>query len=132
MRIFLMSAVLGAVALAGAAQAQSYRAENRVVVTPSGGGSFSVPSSGKYGARGAWCAAASFAQDVQGASGTTRIYVQQPKASNSGPVIFGTTPGGTTPVAVLGTTAALRTAGSNLSIDHAMQFCQDVRLRNGR
>ena len=132
MRNVLLGAILGAVALSGAAQAQSYKADNRVVVTPAGNGSFSVPSSSKYGARGAWCAAASYAQDVLGASGTKRIYVQVAKQTNSGPVVFGLTPGGATPVAVLGTTAALRTAGSNLSIDHAMQFCQDGRLRNGR
>lgn len=132
MRHFVTAVVLGATVLAGAAQAQTYRADNRVTVTGLGNATFSVPSAGKFGARGAWCAAAEYALEVLGASGTNRLYVQQPKTTNSGPVVFGLTPGGTTPVGVQGTTSALRTAGSNLSIDHAFQFCQDGRLRNGR
>lgn len=132
MRHFVIAVTLGATVLAGAAHAQAYRAENRVTVTGLGNATFSVPSSGKFGARGAWCAAADYAREVLGASGTNRLYVQKPKATNSGPVVFGLTPGGTTPVGVQGTTAALRTAGSNLSIDHAYQFCHDRRLSNGR
>lgn len=117
------------VALADLASAQSFRAENRVVVTPAGAGSFSVPSGGKYGARGAWCAAADYAMDVLGQRGTARVYVQQPKTTNSGAVIFGLDPAGAAPTAVSSTSAALRVAGSNLSIDHAFQFCSDARLR---
>ncbi len=132
MKRIISAIILGATVMASAANAQSYRADNRVTVTGLGNSTFSVPSAGKFGARGAWCAAAEYAQNVLGAAGTNRLYVQQPKTTNSGPVVFGLTPGGTTPVPVLGTTAALRTAGSNLSVDHAYQFCQDGRLRNGR
>ena len=132
MKKIIAALVIGLTATAGAADANTYRADNRVVVTETGAGTFSLPSTGKYGARGAWCAAAEYATDVLGASGTTRLYVLEPAVTNSGPVGFGLDPRGTTPVAVLGTTAALRTAGSNLSIDHAQQFCQDRRLRSGR
>lgn len=116
----------------GVAGAQTYTAENHLKVQPVAGGGFSVPSSGRFGARGAWCAAADYAMDVLGKSGTTRIYVQQPIASRSGPVVFGLDPAGAAPMPVTGTTSALRVAGSNLSIDHAIQFCWDARLTNNR
>lgn len=132
MRKVFVGALLGAAVLAGAAQAQYYGKGGGVTVTPTSNGSFSVPTTGKFGARSTWCAAATHAQDVQGAKGTDRVYVQQPQTSNSGPVVFGTDPGGATPVGVLGTSAALRTAGSNLSINHALQFCYDGQLINNR
>ncbi|MFK7835496.1 MAG: hypothetical protein AB8B60_04690 [Sulfitobacter sp.] len=132
MRLF-STALIAALALgAASASAQTFRAENRVVVTGQGNGLFSVPSSSKFGARGAWCAAADYAMDVLGAPGTTRLYVRSPKTSNSGPVVFATSPGDTSPVGVLSTSAALRTAGANLSVDHAFQFCYDARLINRR
>ncbi|MEW9921775.1 hypothetical protein AB2B41_19380 [Marimonas sp. MJW-29] len=110
--------------------AQSFRAENDVLVTDLGGGLFSAETRTRYGARGAWCAAADYAIDVLRAPGTARIYVREPKASNSAPVVFSLSPGTTSPVGVSSTSAALRTAGANLSVDHAFQFCYDARLKN--
>ncbi|MFC6638176.1 hypothetical protein GV827_13975 [Sulfitobacter sp. JBTF-M27] len=110
--------------------AQTFKAENRVIVTPQSNGLFSVSAGNYWGARGAWCAAADYAMDVLGASGTTRLYVQVPTTTPSGPVTFGLTPGNTTPVGVVSVSASLRTAGSNLSIDHAFQFCYDARLQS--
>ena len=132
MRPVILSLAAALIAAASTATAQSYRAENRVSVAPQSGGLFSVPAATRYGARGAWCAAADYASAVLGASGTSRLYVRSPQTSNSGPVVFGLTPGNTTPVGVQGTTAALRTAGSNLSVDHAIQFCADARLISSR
>ena len=132
MRHITLSLVAALIAVASTATAQSYRAENRVTVTAQSGGLFSVPAATRFGARGAWCAAADYAENVLGASGTSRLYVRIPQTTNSGPVVFGLTPGNTTPVGVQGTTAALRTAGSNLSVDHAIQFCADSRLISSR
>jgi hypothetical protein len=119
------------VLLSSVAQAQSFAAKSQVSVQPLAGGSFSTSASGKFGARGAWCAAADYALSVLGKSGTTRIYVQQPASTRSGPVVFGLDPAGASPASVFSTSAALRTPGSNLSIDHAIQFCADARLSNG-
>ena len=133
MRFFLPFVAGAALMLSSVtAGAQAYRADNRLVVTPVGGGSFSVPLGSRFGARGTWCAAADYAARVLGAAGTTRIYVQQPLARPGKTVVFGTDPGGASPQQVLGVTSALRTAGSNLSVDHAIQFCADTRLIRNR
>ncbi len=131
MRLISTLACIAAIA-AAPVSAQAFRADNRVIVTPQSDGLFSVPSSGRFGARGAWCAAADYALDVLNSPDKTRLYVRVPKATNSGPVVFGTTPGSTTPTAVSGTTAALSVAGSNLSVGHAYQFCHDALLINSR
>lgn len=123
---------LSVAAFAGSASAQVFQAENRVLVTPAGGNSFAIPSGGHFGARGVWCAAADYARDVLGQPGTARLYVQQPKTTPSGVVVFGLDPAGAQPAAVSSTSAALRAAGSNLSIDHAVQFCVDARIYNRR
>lgn len=125
-------ALIAAVASVGATStsAQTFRAENRVIVTPQANGLFSVSAGNYWGARGAWCAAADYAMDVLGASGTTRLYVRVPTTTPSGAVTFGLTPGDTTPIGVVSVSASLRTAGSNLSVDHAFQFCYDARLQN--
>ena len=125
-------ALIAAVASVGATSisAQTFRAENRVIVTPQASGLFSVSAGNYWGARGAWCAAADYAMDVLGASGTTRLYVRVPTTTPSGAVTFGLTPGDTTPIGVVSVSASLRTAGSNLSVDHAFQFCYDARLQN--
>lgn len=116
--------------LATVANAQTFRAENRVNVTPQSGGLFAVDTASRYGARGAWCAGADYAIDVLGANGSERLTVRSAQSTNSGPVTFGLGAGNTTPVGVTGTSAALRTAGSNLSVNHAFQFCHDARLIN--
>lgn len=128
MRYF--SIVLAAVAglSATVAPAQTYRAENDVIVTPQEGGLFAAETGKRFGANGAWCAAADYAMDELGAGATTRIYVRVAKTSPSAPVIFGLTPGDANPVGVSSTSAALRTVGANLSVGHAFQFCHDARI----
>ena len=120
------------VAMAGTVSAQAFTADNNVIVQPAGANSFAVASGNRYGARGAWCAAADYAQDVLKQRGTARIYVQQPKTRPSGTVVFGLDPAGAAPAAVSSTEAALRVPGANLSIDHAKQFCVDARLFRGQ
>ncbi len=114
----------------GIAHAEPFRAESRVYVTPRGDGTFSIPASTPYGSVGAWCAAADYAIDVLRVAGTTRLYVLQPQTLPSSDVIFGTSPRGVTPISTLTPSGGLRTPGANLSVDHAYQFCHDVRLRD--
>lgn len=112
--------------------ADTFRADNRVVVTGQGNGLFSVPTASDFGARGAWCAAADYAIDVLKVSDRTRLYVRVPKSSNSGPVVFGISPGSTSPTSVSGISSALSTPGANLSVNHAYQYCHDALLINSR
>ena len=118
-----MRTLLGAAALstafAAAASAQSYRSVNNVAVTPVADGGFQVSTGNGYGARGMWCAAADYAQNSLGVSGTTRVYIVGPRVSARSPVTFSTAPGNTAPVRVFSIGASLRQAGSNLSVDHA-------------
>ena len=111
--------------------AQTFRAENRVNVTPVQGG-FSVANGGDMGARGMWCAAADYARTVLHARGNQRIYVAQDRVLRQrGPVRFTLNSAGLTPkrVSILG--SSIRKAGANLSVDHAYTFCADHRLIRG-
>lgn len=128
MRLFSIALMTTLIATSDPVSAQAFRAENRVVVTGKADGLFTIPSGNRYGARGAWCAAADYAIEVLGAKGTSRLYVRTARSATSGPVTFGLTPGDTTPVAVTSTGTALQVPGSNLSVDHAFQFCHDARL----
>jgi hypothetical protein len=114
------------------AVAQTFRAENRVDVTPALNNAFQISSGGDYGARGMWCAASDYAQDVLGASGTSRIYITEPRTSTSGPVKFSLDANGTQGKSVSIVGASLRQLGANLSVDHAYQFCYDARITNSR
>jgi len=114
--------------------AQSFRAENRVIVNSLGGTDFEVIEGGEFGARSIWCAASDYAQDVLGASGTQRLYVTGARAAartlpGRKGVVFSTEApeGGGSSVLVL--SSSIRTVGSNLSVDHSYQFCRDRRLR---
>jgi hypothetical protein len=130
-RSIVLSAALAAL-IVTPASAQTFRAENRVTVTPLAGSDFQISSGGDYGARGMWCAASDYAKDVLGVSGTTRLYITGPRTSTSGPVTFGL--GSDRPVnstfVIVG--ATLRQEGANLSVDHAYQFCYDARITNSR
>lgn len=121
--------------LAAPAVAQSFRAENRVVVNPLPGGEFEVIESHGFGARGLWCAAADYAREVLGAAGTSRVYVRQargPSVTKPGRkgVIFTLDPSGLQASRVFITGGSLRIVGANLSVDHAYIFCADSKLQN--
>ena len=130
-RISFIAATLAAMA-ATPVFAQTFRAENRVNVTPAAGTAFQITSGGGYGARGTWCAASDYAQDVLGATGTTRMYVTGPRTSTSDPVTFDLDASAITPQSVLIVGSSLRQAGANLTVDHAYQFCYDARITNSR
>ena len=114
------------------AVAQTFRAENRVDVMPALNNAFQITSGGDYGARGMWCAASDYAQDVLGASGTSRIYITESRTSTSDPVTFSLDANGTQGKSVSIVGASLRQLGANLSVDHAYQFCYDARITNSR
>ncbi len=124
--------LIAALFVAAPVSAQSFFAENRVVVNGTAGG-FEVSGGGGYGARGMWCAAADFARDVLGAAGVDRIYIAQGRTPGFGqraPVRFTLDPTGLLPKPVFVVSASLRQAGSNLSVDHAYQFCADAKVIN--
>lgn len=114
---------------ATAATAQDFRAENRVTVTPVEGG-FQIADGAGFGARGMWCAAADYANDVLNARSNARIYVVGPRLSFDAPVTFSLDPAGNDPKQVMILSQSLRVAGANLSLAHAQSFCADVRLIN--
>ncbi|MEP1520821.1 hypothetical protein [Ascidiaceihabitans sp.] len=128
----VLSALVATAILTVPAQAQTFRAENRVVVTPAQGNSFSISNGEGQGARGMWCAASDYAQDVLGARGSERLVVDQPRTSKRGPVVFALKgrDGGSGSVLIVG--SSLRSAGSSLSVNHAYQFCHDARITNSR
>ena len=129
MKSLISFALVGAFA-ALPAEAQSFRAENRVAVVPAPGG-FDVQGDAGFGARGMWCAAADYARDVLGAGGFDRIYIAEGRAPGLGqraPVRFTMDPTGLRPSNVLIVGASLRTAGANLSVDHAQGFCADAKV----
>ena len=124
------TAALMLAVMAGGAQAQDFRAENRVTVRP-GTGEFSVLGDGGFGARGIWCAAADFARDRLGARGVDRLYVKQPRSRGVGEassVVFTLQPGDLQPQQVLILGFSVKTAGASLSVGHAYSFCADTRL----
>lgn len=123
-----------AIGVAVPASAQSFTAENRLTVNAVPGG-FEVIEGGSFGARDVWCAASDYAQDVLGTSGTTRLYVLTPRGpAQTQPgrtgVTFTTDASAVTPAQTLVVSTALRTPGSNLSVDHSYQFCYDRRITN--
>ena len=118
--------------LALPATAQTFRAENRVYVTPAPGG-FEVSNGGGYGARGMWCAAADYANDVAGAAGTDRRYIARGRTPGIGqqvPVLFSLDQSSLRPSAVFIVGVSLRQDGSTLSVDHAHSFCADAKVIN--
>ena len=131
-RSVLTLAAAALVATGSIASAQSFRAENRVTVTPQSGDTFLVSAGGRFGARGAWCAAADYAQSRLGADGTARLFVRE-AAKRPGPTVaFGVGAGDTNPIPVLSVASAIRSPGSNLSVDHAYRFCHDRLLIRNR
>ncbi len=77
MRSFIFASICAAFPVAGAAQ--GFEAENELIVFPLTASSFEVIEANGEGARGIWCAAASYAQDRVGAAGGQRMYVKTPR-----------------------------------------------------
>lgn len=123
-----MALLTAAALLATPLAAQSFRAENRVIVTPTSTG-FTVPDGAGHGDRGIWCAAADYASRVLGARGTQRVYVAEDRTSRQ-PAAFTLDSAGLTPRRVFIVGGSARRAGSSLTVDHAMLFCADARIIN--
>ena len=132
MRKLYVGAV-AAVLLAGAASAQTFKAENGVLVNPIANG-FSVTGDAGLGARGIWCAAADYARRHVGARSAQRLYIAEGRTAGLGqrsPVQFTLSSEGLTPSSVFVLGASLSKAGANLSVGHAYSFCADGKLARG-
>lgn len=113
--------------LAAGASAQSYRAENFLTVNPVSQSRFEVIEARGEGARGMFCAAASYAERRLGVKGG-RVYVLSPSgasqtvAGRKG-VVFTVNANDVQPVS--GVSVSVRQAGYGLPVFHARQFCKD-------
>ena len=131
-RIFLTAAL--AALLPVLANAQSYRAINKLTVVPLGGSNFEVIEQRGEGARGILCAAAEYAERRLGATG--RVYIREgrgPSRTVQGRkgVVFTTNaaslPQGPSQSVIVSTSRV----GAGLPIAHAIQFCRDNIGRDG-
>jgi len=131
MRIAFVATLLSCLPMMAAAQ--SYTAFNKLKVVPLGQSRFEVIEARGEGARGMWCAAASFALDRLGAARNTRMYVHTPRGrSVSGAGRIGVT--FTLNVNQLSAqptraySVSVRQAGQGLPLHHAYQFCKDYQI----
>lgn len=132
MRVSLIPIALAAI-IGGAAAAQAFEAQNRLLVVPLGSRDFEVIEARGEGARGIWCAAADYAKRALGRPGGSRVYVKTPRGpSVSGAgrigVVFTTDPARLTVAPNKGYSVTVRTAGRGLPLDHAYQFCVDYLI----
>ena len=105
-----------------AAASADFLAENRLVVVPGPGGTFSVPFRGESGASAFWCAAGDYVIRELNLPRGTRIYrtSEPPRRSGEG-IAFSLSPAGaasSTGLATFGTR-------SSLSASHARFLCDD-------
>ena len=126
MRLFCFAVICAAFPVAGAAQ--GFEAENDLIVFPLGASSFEVIEANGEGARGIWCAAASYAQERLGVAGGKRMYVKTPR----GPSV--SVPGRTGVVFTLNASdlasppfksysVSVRKQSLNLGVGQAHEFC---------
>lgn len=116
---------------AGPAVAQTFKAENGVLVDPVANG-FAVSGDAGIGAPGVWCGAADYARKHEGVRGNQRLYVAEGRKAGRGqPVVFTLDPAGLTPSTATILGSSLSRAGANLSVGHAYSFCADSRLSSG-
>ena len=128
MRRFLVLLISCVLPLEAAAQA--YRAENWLLVVPLNTFDFEVIEDRGVGARGIWCAAGEFAQNVLALPAEERLYIKTPRGpSVSGVgrrgVVFTTDASRAEGDAGQSYSVTVRRAGENLPSHHARQFCRD-------
>jgi hypothetical protein len=126
MRAYILATILAAVVPA-IADAQTYRAVNRLTVVPLSGSSFEVIEAYGEGPSGMWCAAADYAKRRLGTRG--RIYILEGRGASQSvsgrkSVVF-TTDANSLPQGPI-TSISLSTSqvGVGLPINHAIQFCR--------
>lgn len=129
----LASFVLAIFLLPVAAQAQTYRAENYLIVVPLTNTSFEVIEARGEGARGMWCAAASYAENRLRTPPSARIYVKSargPSISGVGRkgVVFTTNASELNVPPSQSASVSVRIPGQGLPVHHAQQFCLDYFL----
>lgn len=115
------------------ASAQVYTAENRLIVAPLTNTTFEVIEARGEGARGIWCAAASYAQEILRAPGASRLYVKTargPSISGFGRkgVVFTINASELSVPPSQSTSVSVRIPGQGLPVHHARQFCIDYLL----
>lgn len=116
--------------LASPLAAQGYIPNGKLDITPLPNGVRIAGTTG-HGARGTWCAAADYALDELGASGSQNLYVSEPRSrglGKSSAVSFTLDPTGLSPSNVFVTGTSLSRRGAMLTVNHALTFCADLRL----
>lgn len=112
------------------ASAQVYEAVNRLKVVSLNASDFEVIEARGEGARGIWCAAADYARVRYGGSGQQRIYIKSPRGASQTVrgrkgVVFTMAADRLNAAPQRSVSVSVRTAGINLSVNHALQFCRD-------
>lgn len=125
------AAALLALCLPALAAAQPYRAENLLIVNPVDATAFEVIEARGEGARGIWCAAASYAEERLGQRDGARLHVLVPLGpASTAPgrkgVTFTTDPTRLPLPPVRGYSVSVREQGYTLPTFHARQFCRDI------
>ena len=110
------------------AQAQTFRAESKLIVVPLNATDFEVVETRTSGPRGYWCAAADFARSRLGAAQGTRLYIKSargPSISAQGKrgVVYTTDASRLAADPNKGYFVSLTKVGYNLSVGHAYSFC---------
>jgi hypothetical protein len=128
MRRHVLAGLLAVLPLA--VSAQTYQAVNLLIVTPLAGGGFEVIEANSEGARGIWCAAASYAEDRLGAPTNAQLYVKMlraPSVSGLGrrAVVFTIDPSLLSVPPSKSYSVTVDRVGLSLPIGHAIQFCSD-------
>jgi len=137
MRLALLTATIAALALPAMAATPVYETpQNGLKVVPTGATEFEVIEDRGEGARGMWCAAASYVQSRLPGAQQGMIYVHTPRGPSS--VAPGRTGVGfTVNPNVLGVepfqsySVSVDTPGERLRVEHAYQFCRDYIIELG-
>jgi hypothetical protein len=113
-----------------AAAAQVYEAPNKLKVVPLKGGAFEVIEARGEGARGMWCAAASYVIDRSVPTPDNRLYIKSARSAavttpNSKGVIFTTDNRALDAAPNQALSVSVKQAGRSLPLYHAVQFCRD-------
>lgn len=133
MRLTLIAAAFATTittGLASNAMAQTYVAENRLKVVALNASDFEVIEARGEGARGIWCAAASYALNQKRMQHGHRIYIKTargPSVSGLGRkgVVFTTDVNRLSQGPSKSYSVSTRNVGQGLPVAHAYQFCRD-------
>lgn len=137
MRVSILAIALVALALPAGATSQYYEApQNRLKVVPLNATDFEVIEEYGEGARGIWCAAASYVDSHISRARTGDLYVKTPRGpslsvAGRSSVIFTISPDQLDAKPFRSYSVGVRRAGQSLSVQHAYQFCKDYIIEPG-